>query len=106
MMKSRLAHSSFITSAVTSLLVFIATTPCYAQESLTAARDLYASAAYEDALIVLDRLAAANNAPDRFSINQYRAFCLLALGRATDAERAIVAVISDRPLYHPTDPRA
>jgi hypothetical protein len=78
-----------------------------AQDSLTAARDLYSAAAYEDALSVLDRLVAANVAPpDRFSINQYRAFCLLALGRTSDAERAIEAVVSDRPLYHPSDGEA
>jgi hypothetical protein len=35
----------------------------FAQDSLTAARDLYASAAYEDALAVLSRLNAAGLGP-------------------------------------------
>src|ERR1051325_2184678 len=89
------------------LLVLLLPRPGVAQDSLSAARDLYSAAAYEDALNVLDRLAAMNAPPvDRFSINQYRAFCLLALGRTSDAERAIEAVVSDRPLYHPSDGEA
>jgi hypothetical protein len=92
--------------AAISLAIFLPRQSA-AQDSFTAARDLYSAAAYEDALNVLDRLAAMNTPPtDRFSINQYRAFCLLALGRTSDAERAIEAVVSDRPLYHPGDGEA
>ena len=49
-----------------------------AEESLTAAKDLYASAAYEDALSTLTRLQAstATGAPMAAQIDQYRAFCL------------------------------
>ena len=36
----------------------------FAQDSLSAARDLYASAAYEDALAALSRLNAAGLRPD------------------------------------------
>jgi hypothetical protein len=72
------------------------------QESLTAARDLYASAAYEDALEVLNRLPPASRpAAEAHAIEQYRAFCLLALGRTTEAEHAIEAVISGEPMYQP-----
>src|SRR5450759_2474700 len=72
------------------------------QESLAAARDLYASAAYEDALAVLNRLPPANRvADDARAIDQYRAFCLLALGRTAEAEHAIEAVISGEPMYQP-----
>ncbi len=79
----------------------------FAQDSLSTARDLYSAAAYEDALVVLDHLAAGETqTPDRFAIHQYQAFCLLALGRTADAERAIEAVVSDKPMYHPSDTEA
>jgi TonB family protein len=73
-----------------------------AQESLSAARDLYASAAYEDALAVLNRLPNNNRAAEEVrAIDQYRAFCLLALGRTSEAEHAIEAVVSGEPTYQP-----
>src|SRR5204862_4705323 len=75
-----------------------------AQESLMAARDLYTAAAYEDALALLNRLrASAHRADDSRYIEQYRAFCLLALGRTTDAERAIEAVVTAAPQYRPSE---
>jgi hypothetical protein len=75
-----------------------------AQDSLTMARDLYASAAYEDALAVLNRLRNSDHSvDDGRAIEQYRAFCLLALGRADEAERAIEAVVAAQPSYHPSE---
>ncbi len=75
-----------------------------AQDSLNMARDLYASAAYEDALAVLNRLRGAERPADEArAIEQYRAFCLLALGRADEAERAIEAVVAAQPAYHPSE---
>jgi hypothetical protein len=75
-----------------------------AQDSLTMARDLYASAAYEDALAVLNRLRNGDHSADEGrAIEQYRAFCLLALGRADEAERAIEAVVAAQPSYHPSE---
>src|SRR5207245_9922836 len=77
-----------------------------AQESgdLAAARDLYASAAYDDALAVLNRLRSTDHpAGQSRAIGQYRASCLLALGRASDAEQAIEAVVAAEPSYLPSD---
>ena len=37
------------------------------------------------------------------AIEQYRAFCLLALGRTAEADRAIEAVIAGEPNFHPAD---
>ena len=70
------------------------------QDALNAARDLYASAAYEDALAVLNRMPeATTRTPDEArTLSQYRAFCLLALGRTAEAERAIETMITrDNP---------
>ncbi len=63
-------------------------------QGIAEARELYATAAYEQALAAFDRLKAAESAPrdTALSIEQYRAFCLLALDRRAEAERAIEAV--------------
>jgi hypothetical protein len=75
-----------------------------AQETVAAARELYTAANYEDALVVLGRLDSPGSQPsDRMAINQYRAFCLLALGRMLEAERAIEAVLTVDLLYRPSD---
>jgi TonB family protein len=74
------------------------------QDSIAAARDLYASAAYEDALAVLNRLPESGRPPDEAnSIEQYRAFCLLALGRTAEAEHAIEMVVASEPTYRPAN---
>jgi tetratricopeptide (TPR) repeat protein len=76
----------------------------YAQDPLTSARDLYASAQYDEALELLDRLSArTSSSDDRQSIELYRTLCLLAVGRRDDAERAIEAIIALNPLYRPDD---
>src|SRR3954453_15340715 len=71
------------------------------EHSLTTARELYASAAYEDALAVLDTLPADRPVDEIRAAEQYRAFCPLALGRSADAESAIAAVITHDPAYRP-----
>jgi TonB family protein len=74
------------------------------QESIAGARDLYASAAYEDALAVLNKLPEAGRPADEANaIEQYRAFCLLALGRTAEAERAIETVVASQPMYRPAN---
>jgi tetratricopeptide (TPR) repeat protein len=68
------------------------------EESLTAARELYATAAYRDALAMLDALKARRPTGDEaIEVEKYRVFCLLALGRTTDAQEAIVAILAARP---------
>jgi TonB family protein len=70
---------------------------------LTAARDLYASARYDEALAVLNGLPTDNTVADRKSVEQYRSLCLLALGRGTEAESAIAAVVTADPLFMPNE---
>ena len=89
-----------------SLIVFLTMATAgtaAAQDSLAAARELYASAAYEDALAVLNRLRAPTSRDEGRTIDQYRAFCLLALGRAAEADTAIEAVVTAEPSYRPAD---
>lgn len=74
-----------------------------AADDLSAARDLYASAAYEEALAALNRVRAAGApASDAFDVEQYRTFCLLALGRDTEAQSAIESLVAANPLYRPS----
>jgi TonB family protein len=95
------------------VLVSISTAvPAAAQVSskdpLGAARDLYASARYDEALAVLDDLHPAADTPvtERRSIEQYRSLCLLALGRGQEAESAIAQVITADPSYVPSEAEA
>jgi len=69
------------------------------EDSLRAAKDLYASAAYEDALSMLSRLTDASAAANVASqVDQYRAFCLFALGRTGEAESIAESIIRRDPL--------
>ena len=75
----------------------------WAEDSVSTARNLYSAAAYEDALIVLNRLRARDrSADDNRTIEQYRAFCLLALGRVNEAEQAIEGIVVAEPMYFPS----
>ena len=75
------------------------------KDPVGAARDLYASARYDEALAVLNDLRPADAATtaDRRSIEQYRSLCLLALGRDPEAEGAIAAVVTADPAYQPSE---
>ena len=92
---------------VTASILVAFAAPAHAQlrdgreNPLTAARDLYASARYDEALAVLNGLPSDAVASDRKSIEQYRSLCLLALGRGTEAESAIAAVVTADPMFVP-----
>jgi hypothetical protein len=75
------------------------------QNTLSAARELYASARYDEALTVLDSIPAGG-AADRRSVEHYRSLCLLALGRASEAEDAISALVTADPTYRPSEAEA
>jgi TonB family protein len=77
------------------------------KDPVGAARELYASARYEEALAVLNESKPAEATPaDRRSIEQYRSLCLLALGREAEAEGAIAAVVTADPSYQPSETEA
>src|SRR5688572_1285428 len=87
------------TFAVLFVLVSVPGTTA-GQETLQQVKDLYASAAYEDALGVLSRLESPGQ---RLEIERYRVFCLIALERTTEAEAAIQGILADDPLYSPEE---
>ena len=99
---------------VTASMVLALAAPAHAQlrdgreNPLSAARDLYASARYDEALAVLNGLQQTTDGggSDRKSIEQYRSLCLLALGRGTEAESAIAAVVTADPFFMPGEAEA
>lgn len=98
---SRHARSTAV-AAWTLAIVLATLTTSSAQESLTDARQLYASADYKGALTMLNTLLAASPSPqERQSIELYRTFCLVALGNTDEANKAIEAMVSRDPLYRP-----
>ena len=68
---------------------------------LAAARSLYATAAYEEALDRLNRI----NSPDtlRDQVDTYKALCLLALGRTRESELMLEQILSRNPQYVPDE---
>lgn len=79
--------------------VFAATAA--AQDSLTRARELYESAAYEEALVELGRLKTDASAISAVEIDRYRALCLMALSRGAEADDVIASIVINDPLYLP-----
>jgi TonB family protein len=69
-----------------------------AQDPLNAARDLYASAAYEDALSTLNKLEGELPPEVDRQAKEYRAFCLYALNRTREADSIVEAIIRQAPL--------
>ena len=95
--------SRLICAAIFALLVQAGVVG--AQDTLATARQLYASAAYDEALSMLDRLktGGAGDQAAASLIEQYRAFCLMAVGRQPDAERAIAWLVAGDPTYRPDE---
>ena len=81
-------------------------------DALTTARDLYASAAYEEALSELARVGSSD-APtpaEALEMDAYRAFCLVALGRSDEAEAIAESLVRKDPMltvdqYRDASPR-
>jgi tetratricopeptide (TPR) repeat protein len=87
-----------ITIVAFALWAFVAQNgaPAAASDDLAAAKTLYASAAYEEALT---RLAHADAERSADEVDQYRALCLLALGRTAEAQRSLEPLITREPLF-------
>jgi TonB family protein len=85
-------------------MVIVAALAIGGQESLTRARDLYASAAYEDALRMLDAIQQSGPRPgEARDVALYRVFCLIALNREADAAKGIEGIVRGYPLYQPPE---
>jgi TonB family protein len=81
---------------IATLSLALGVTTTWAQDSVQTVKELYAAAAYEEALAAVKRLEA--NQPQR-DAEQYRLFSLFALGRVEEAQKAMEALISSDPAY-------
>jgi hypothetical protein len=73
--------------------------PAAAQDPLSAARELYASADYEQALAALGGFRRSDAAASVLEqVDQYRAFCLFALGRTADAQAVAESLVKKNPM--------
>ena len=87
------------TTVILGIVLIAAGTALGAQDQLRAAKDLYASAAYEDALATLRDVDDGSTAPEiARQVDQYRAFSLYALGRAREAEVIAESMIRKDPM--------
>ncbi|MGE5813243.1 MAG: energy transducer TonB [Acidobacteriota bacterium] len=91
-----------------AIVVFVlgAAVPLAAQQDpLSSARELYASARYDEALATLNSLRGSEDVAVKpaevRAVEQVRSLCLLALGRASEAQEAIAAVVSVDPFFQP-----
>ncbi|HJR59570.1 MAG TPA: TonB family protein [Vicinamibacterales bacterium] len=81
------------------LLCLVITAPAAAQ-NIDRVRELYVAAAYEEALAAMPTVASE---PARTDVEQYRALCLLALGREAEAVEAVERLVRDHPTYLPPE---
>jgi TonB family protein len=96
-MKKRHSHVLLVSiwSVAASASLLIGARPALAAD-LSTVKALYAEASYDEALKQLDAIDPGTD-PDQ--VHQYRALCLLALGRTRDAERSLEAIVARSPLY-------
>jgi hypothetical protein len=73
---------------------------------LDRAKELYRSAAYDEALGVLNAIRVTAPSPEALEVNEYRVFCLVALDRRDEARNVIAALISANPFYELSEAQA
>jgi hypothetical protein len=83
----------------TIIALAVSTAAAASDESLARAKDLYRSAAYDEALVALDQIAAESSGALKVEANEYRLFCLIALDRKVDARMAIESIVNADPFH-------
>lgn len=94
-----------------AVLVLTGSTRAQSQASLSKAKELYASANYDEALSMLNELGTTMvaqgggvvGAPseEAASVALYRVLCLVAVGRSAEVDLAIERLVSQHPLFRP-----
>ena len=88
---------TFIAVAIWTLVAQSgATTPAKPAGDLAAAKALYASGDYEEALNNLSAIKADDSVDE---VEEYRLLCLLALGRTAEAQRSLERLVTRNPLF-------
>ena len=93
-MNAPLSHRPYMILCGIVVVLFVTATAA-AQETLAKAKALYDAAAYEEALTLL----APEQVPEA---QQYKALCMLALGRSQDATGAVETLVSATPTFEPS----
>jgi tetratricopeptide (TPR) repeat protein len=88
--------------AIGAITIFSVLAPPLAAADLTKTKALYASASYEEALSELEKVDAAHWDEQ---VDEYRALCLVALGRLEEAEQALEHLIRLKPFHSVTNDR-
>ncbi len=89
--------STFIAVVIWTLVAQSgATTPAKPAGDLAAAKALYASGDYEEALNNLSAIKADDSVDE---VEEYRSLCLLALGRTAEAQRSLERLVTRNPLF-------
>jgi len=86
---------------VAAFALAAAATPARAQASLGKAKELYASANYDEALSMLNALGSSSEDSDAAAVAMYRVLCLVAVGRTGEVDTAIDRLVAQHPLYRP-----
>jgi TonB family protein len=102
MMRARMRVA--VPFVVASAVLWLCATPLVVhvsaqQDALAKAKDLYASAEYEEALTTLNQMQNAS----QIEVDQYRALCLFALGRTEDARQVIQRIVEKDPSFEPAE---
>jgi TonB family protein len=84
------------------VLIVLAASPAPGQTQMASVRELYASASYEDALNALANVNGGDGAT-AIEAEQYRALCLLAIGRPGEARASVRRIVERDPLYSPVE---
>ena len=91
------ARSSFLLTSIAWLACAFAADA--RAETIDHVKDLYRSAAYEEALAVLDQIANDPAAKTSVEAGEYRLLCLIALERRAEARDAIASMLNADPFY-------
>lgn len=70
-------------------------------QTIDRVRELYVAAAYEEALAAIPPALVDTNGTRRAEIEQYRALCLLALGREPEAIAVVEGLVRSHPTFVP-----
>jgi len=89
-------------AVLAAVLLTVLAAPAGAQQSLDKARELYASASYDEALTMLNAVQGeSQTSAERQATGVYRVLCLTALGRTQEADAAIETVVAQDPFDRP-----
>lgn len=87
---------------ITSVLCLAAISAPASAQDINRVRTLYVAAAYEEALAAIPAVETAeNDSALATDLEQYRALCLLALGREPEAIAVVERLVRARPMFVP-----